>query len=88
MERTESINTPDYPVADWLINPDVSAVSTVARKYWKVSGSSVVEMSQAEKDVVDAIVAPVGQTVHLASPDNSVWLISIDDAGIISGAKV
>lgn len=35
--------------------PDVSAVEgTVPLKYWKWNGSAVVEMSQAEKDTVDA----------------------------------
>jgi len=48
-----SANTPDYPTADWLINPDLSALSAIPQKHWKVSGSTVVEMTQAEKDVVD-----------------------------------
>lgn len=52
-----SVHTPDYDSADWLINPDLSGVSGVDQKYWKVSGSppAVVEMSQAEKDVVDKV---------------------------------
>lgn len=49
-----SVNTPDYPTAEWIINPDVSALAGVPVKYWKVSGDSVTEMTQAEKDAVDA----------------------------------
>jgi len=41
----ESVNTLDFPVANWIINPDVSALSAVPRRYWKASGDSVVEMS-------------------------------------------
>ena len=37
-----------------LLDPDLSALSGIPMKYWKQSGGSVVEMSQAEKDAVDA----------------------------------
>lgn len=49
-----SINTPDYPVADWVIDPDMSAVAGYPRKYWLLSGDKVTLMSQAERDAVDA----------------------------------
>lgn len=54
LEYKESVNTPDYPSSDWLINPDMSAVVNVPRKYWKLVGNNVVEMTQTEKDAVDA----------------------------------
>ena len=50
----ESVNTPEYPSATWLQNPDLSGVSGVAQYYWKVVGDTVVEMNQTEKDAVDA----------------------------------
>lgn len=56
-EYRESVNSPDYPEVDWLHDPDVSALASVERKYWKVVGDTVVEMSQAEKDAVDAAIA-------------------------------
>lgn len=49
----QSVNTPDYagnPNA--LIDPDLSAVQGVDMQWWKKSGSSVVEMSPAEKQVI------------------------------------
>lgn len=49
-----SANTPDYPTADWIINPDLSGVSGVPSKYWKITGDVVTEMNQTEKDAVDA----------------------------------
>jgi hypothetical protein len=49
-----SVNTPDFPVGDWVINPDLSPVSGVPAKYWKLTGDVLSEMSQAEKDAVDA----------------------------------
>jgi len=48
-----SANTPEYPVAEWIINPDLSGVVGVPTKYWSISGDTVMEMSQAEKDAVD-----------------------------------
>lgn len=57
-EYLESVNTPDYSSdPDCIVNPNVSAVLGVPRRYWKRSGSSVLEMSAAEKAAVDAAEA-------------------------------
>ena len=55
-----SVNTADYPTDDYIINPDLTGlyvaatgVYTVALKYWKVSGESVLEMTAGEKTAVD-----------------------------------
>lgn len=50
----ESVNTPDYEGINAIINPDMSGVEGVPFKYVKRDGNNVVEMSQVEKDVVDA----------------------------------
>ena len=86
-EYRKSVNTPDYPTADWLIDPDVSALSAIPRRHWKVSGSSVVEMSSAEKTVVDTPPAPVGQKLYLSSPDASVWEITVNNGGALGATK-
>jgi len=50
----ESVHTPDYEGnANTLINPSLTAVASVAFKYWKVSGSDVVEMTTQEKTDID-----------------------------------
>lgn len=54
LQQVSSVNTPDYDPGDWIINPDLSAVSGVLKKYWKIVGDTVVEMNQTEKDAVDA----------------------------------
>lgn len=77
----ESVNTPEYPTADWLINPDVSALSAVPRKHWKVSGASVVEMSVAEKAVIDTPKTPTGDTIHLKSEDGGIFRVDAPNAG-------
>jgi len=53
LQLKRSVNTPDYPIADWVINPDLSPVIGVANEYWKLLGDVVSEMSQAEKDAID-----------------------------------
>ncbi|KKK74030.1 hypothetical protein LCGC14_2887850, partial [marine sediment metagenome] len=52
----KSVNTQEAWLTDptFLINPDLSGVAGIPRSYWKCNGSAVVEMSQAERDIVDA----------------------------------
>jgi hypothetical protein len=61
-----SVNTPDYSTDDWVINPDLSGVEGVDCKYWKVTGSPpdgvVEEMTQGEKDAVDAAELAAAKT--------------------------
>ena len=49
-----SVNTPDYPVGEWIINPDMSAVAGFASKYWIITGDAVSLMDQTARDAVDA----------------------------------
>ena len=54
-EYIVSANTPSYPPEDWWIGIDVSAVIDVPIRYRKYDGGGLpVEMTQAEKDAVDA----------------------------------
>lgn len=48
-----SANTPDFPEADWIINPDMSAVSSFPPKYWIITGNTVSLMSKPERDALD-----------------------------------
>lgn len=59
LEYRESVNTPDFSPTEWLINPDMSTVKDVPKKYMKVSGASVLEMTALEKANVDALKPPV-----------------------------
>ena len=52
-----SVNTPDYSDIDWIINPDLSQLTSVPQKYWKIYGDLVLEMTTPEKAVVDAGIA-------------------------------
>ena len=49
-----SANTPDYPVGDWIINPNMSAVVGYESKYWIITGDVISLMDQTARDAVDA----------------------------------
>ena len=53
LELLRSVNTPDYPEEEWIINPDLSAVEGVDRKYWKIDVDTVLPMDEAEQAAYD-----------------------------------
>lgn len=52
LEFRSSVNTPEYDPAEWLINPDLTAVFGLPHKYWKLDGDSVVGMTLEERDAL------------------------------------
>jgi len=36
LEQQFSANTPGYPIGTWIIYPDLSVVTGVPKKYWKI----------------------------------------------------
>ena len=44
---------PQYAKPGVIINPDISAVKDIDKKFWKRSGNNIVEMSLTEKAQVD-----------------------------------
>ncbi len=55
-------NTPDFPVVDWVINPDMSAVDGFPSKYWVLTGDVVSLMTPAQQASVDTAEA-IAQTI-------------------------
>jgi hypothetical protein len=50
----QSANTPDYPTADWIHGPDMSAVVGFQSKYWVITGDVVSLMTPAQRSALDA----------------------------------
>ncbi len=48
-----SANTPDYPVAEWIIDPDMTAVVGYPSQYWIITGDVVTLMDAAARAQVD-----------------------------------
>ncbi len=53
-EIRRSINTPDYPPADWLVNPDLSAVEGHPDSRWIVDGDAVRLPNESELPAIEA----------------------------------
>ncbi len=52
-EFRTSVNTPDFPVGQWIINPDLSAVVGQPTKYWKITGDVVTLQTVGEQALTD-----------------------------------
>ena len=61
MQVHTSVNTPDYPIATFL-NISGKPLPKCDKKHWKIVGEEVVEMTIAEKAVIDYVPIPPGLT--------------------------
>jgi len=48
-----SVHTPNFSSAEWVINPDLSAVQGQPTKYWIITGDVVTLASPAEQTIID-----------------------------------
>lgn len=48
-----SVNTPDFPIADWIHNPDLSAVVGQPPKYWDIVLDLITLMSATDRQAVE-----------------------------------
>lgn len=64
-----SVNTPEFPVGLWVINPNLVPVVGVPVKYWVLTGDILSEMTQPQKDVVDAAELQAAQILQLEALD-------------------
>lgn len=68
-EYLTSVNTPDYPVSAWIINPDISSVIGWPTRYWEITGDTVGLMDSTEREAVDDAVF-TGDQMTQAEVDN------------------
>tara|TARA_R110000822_G_scaffold137399_7_gene274896 strand:- start:61 stop:507 length:447 start_codon:yes stop_codon:yes gene_type:complete len=72
----QSVNTPEYPEPDWVVNPDMRAVAGVSPRYWKwdtgsgrpepmTAAEQVALDLQAVEDARDAIVAQIDRQENI-----------------------
>jgi len=54
-----SADTGKYPESEWIYNP---ILPNCDQKYWKISGNTVVEMEQSEKNIVDTAYLTFAKT--------------------------
>lgn len=81
LEYRQSVHTPDYPVEDWIINPDLSAVRGVQQRYWKLSKGAVVAMTEAEQEAVDAAQIAASKDAQAGTVDRELVAAILETAG-------
>lgn len=59
-----SVNTPDYDPVDWIINPDLSAVTGLLAKYWVIEGDTIRAATTEEHSAIDALEGYEGLTIE------------------------
>jgi hypothetical protein len=59
LELRLKVSEKEYPVSEWIINPDLSAVQGVPVDYWLITGDQVKEMDASERAAVDAEMLPI-----------------------------
>lgn len=72
VDYRRSVNTPDFP-APWVINhaeADALFDANVPMQYWKSVGGVATEMTQPEKDAVDALALESKRDGTVARMDN------------------
>jgi len=92
-----SVHTPIYSANPYaLINPDLSAVKEVATRYWKRIGDKVTEMTQSEKDDLDAVLLQEqkdkmtldASVTALIRAGNRVWSEAIKKEDVLNELKM
>ena len=83
-----SANTPDFPVADWIINPDMSAVTGFGSQYWIITGDVVTLMDQAARDAVDLVASDAqkdteAERLQVSGFDRAFAEVVLDEVNIL-----
>ncbi len=71
----KSVNTPDFDVADWIINPDLSAVTGQPVKYWIIdppASDTIRSATAGEQTTIDQGIADARETAEKDGAKNSV----------------
>lgn len=68
-EFRASVNTPDYPPAQWIHEPNLTAVADFASKYWLIVGDVVTLMTAPQRAFVDAAEVEARRDAAVAQMD-------------------
>lgn len=73
LEVRRSVNTAEFDLATWIINPDLSVVSRHPKRYWKIEpDDTVVLMSATEKNAADLVALPRVKVASMIKIDEHV----------------
>jgi hypothetical protein len=83
-----SVNTPDYPAADWIASPDLSAVAGLPVWQWVVDGDSVRPPTTDELAAIEAARLPAAKAERIASIDAKTAAIVTSGVDVAPGSRV
>lgn len=88
-ELITSVDLSLYPIANYIHNPNLSAVAGFASKYRIITGDDISLMSQAERDAVDLAEAEVEKDNMSANIDRvlTAVVLAINDGSFVPGAN-
>lgn len=88
--RSVSPNALPEPLANYIEEPDLSNVVGIPSMYWIIDGDTISEMSQGEKDAVDAAIISASRDAEIqAEIDNlesvmrQLTILMIDEINIL-----
>lgn len=85
-ELLRSVNTPDYPAADWIANPDLSAVAGLPAWQWVIEGDAIRPPTTSEMAAIEAARLPAAKADRIAAIDAKT--AQIVTSGIEIGAGI
>lgn len=83
-----SVNTPDYPETEWIINPDLSGVKDLPVSHWIIDGDSVRPPNEEEAPAINAGVLEEQKMARLAEIDGRTAFLLQQPIEIEPGAFV
>lgn len=88
LEYHESVNTPEYPPDQWLINPDLSAVAGLPTWQWVVDGDSVRPPTTDELAAMEASRLPAAKAERIAAIDAKTAAIVTSGVEVAPGVRI
>jgi hypothetical protein len=78
LEIVKHANTPDFDKSQWIINPDLSKVRHLPKKYWLVRGDEVVPVTdQARKNMDESEIGKLKEDRYAEFEQNSARAIQV-----------
>jgi hypothetical protein len=90
----ESANTPDFPIVDWIHDPDLSQVTGFDSIYWIITGDIVTLMTPAQRAAVDAAILEANRDATVSNVDQvedlirAIILVLLDEINILRSVAI
>ena len=87
-ELLRSVNTPDYPAADWIASPDLSAVAGLPAWQWVIEGDTIRPPTASELAVAQAARLPAAKAERIAAVDAKTAAIVTSGVEVAPGVRI